>query len=211
MKIVKVPSVGYESNCWLIIDENSGEYAMVDPSASPESIDNKLKYMNLESDKFKYVLLTHGHFDHIYSADYVRDKYGCILCVHKNDADFLTDSYKNANKVFFGEDLILRPAEKLLCDGDVLSLGNLEIKVIHTPGHTTGCVCYLVGDHMLCGDTIFDMSVGRTDLPGGSTRIILESLRKIKNMPGDIRLYPGHGGTTTIKEQIITNPYLKGL
>ncbi len=211
MRIVKVPSVGYESNCWLVIDDDSGEFAMVDPSASPENIDQKIKVLQLDSGKCKFALLTHGHFDHIYSADYVRDKYGCDLCVHKNDADFLTDSYKNANRIFFGEDLLLKPADKILEDGDTLRLGNLEMSVIHTPGHTEGCVCYLVENSLLCGDTIFDMSVGRTDLPGGSTETILESLKKIKSMPGDIRLYPGHGETTTINKQIQFNPYLKGL
>ena len=83
MKIVKVPSVGYESNCWIVIDEKSGEFAMVDPSASDENIDNKISVLRLDASKFKYALLTHGHFDHIYSVDHVREKYGCKLCVHE--------------------------------------------------------------------------------------------------------------------------------
>lgn len=211
MRIVKVPSFGYESNCWIIIDEQSGEYAMIDPSTSPESIDRKISELELDKSKFKYALLTHGHFDHIYSVDYVREKYNCQLCIHKNDAEFLTDSILNANKIFFGEELIFAPAEKTLCDGDVLMLGETEIQVIHTPGHTAGSVCYKVENSMLCGDTIFDRSIGRTDLPSGDQKTICESLRKIKAMNGDIRLYPGHGSTTTIKEQIQSNPYLKGL
>lgn len=211
MKIVKVASVGYESNCWLIIDDVSGEYAIVDPSSSSNLIDAKISELALDKNKFKFVLLTHGHFDHIYSVDYVREHYGCKLCIHKNDAVCLIDSYKNANKLFFDEDLIFNPADITLSDGDVIELGELEIKVIHTPGHTTGCVCYLVENTMFCGDTIFDRSVGRTDLPGGNTKVLFESLKRIKAMSGDIKLYPGHGSVTTIKEQIQSNPYLKGL
>jgi len=210
MKIVKVASVGYESNCWLIVDD-SGEYAIVDPSSSLDSINAKISELALDKNKFKYSLLTHGHFDHIYSVDYVREQYGCKVCVHENDADCLVDSYKNANKLFFNEDLIFNPADITLGDGDVLKLGELEIKVIHTPGHTTGCVCYIVENAMFCGDTIFDRSVGRTDLPGGNTKVLCESLKKIKAMNGDIKLYPGHGSVTTVKEQIQSNPYLKGL
>lgn len=211
MKIVKVPSVGYESNCWLIIDECSGEFAIVDPSSSPVVIDEKIKELELDAQKFKYVLLTHGHFDHIYSVDYVREKYNCQLCIHENDALCLTDSYKNANKLFFNEDLTFNPADLLISDKDKLSLGELQIEVIHTPGHTEGCVCYLVENALICGDTIFDRSVGRTDLPGGNTKVLYESLRKIKTMDESIRLYPGHGSITTIKEQKQSNPYLKGL
>ena len=211
MKIVKVPTFGYESNCWIIVDERSSEFAVIDPSASAETIDGKISELGLEVDKFKYALLTHGHFDHIYSIDYVREKYGCQLCVHKNDADFLTDSYKNANMIFFREDLVFAPAEINLDDGDILKLGETEITVIHTPGHTAGSVCFLAENTMFCGDTIFDMSIGRTDLPSGNPGLICESLRKIKAMDGEIRLYPGHGGTTTIKKQAQSNPYLKGL
>lgn len=211
MKIVKVPSVGYESNCWLIIDEYSGEFAIVDPSSSPAVIDEKIKELELDAQKFKYALLTHGHFDHIYSVDYVREKYNCQLCIHENDALCLTDSYKNANKLFFNEDLTFNPADWLISDKDKLSLGELQIKVIHTPGHTEGCVCYLVENALICGDTIFDRSVGRTDLPSGNTKVLYESLRKIKTMDESIRLYPGHGSITTIKEQKQSNPYLKGL
>lgn len=211
MRIVKIPSVGYESNCWLLIDEASGEYAMIDPSSSPTVIDEKIKDLELNVQKFKYAFLTHGHFDHMYSVDYVREKYGCKLCIHEKDALSLTDSYKNANKLFFNEDLLFNPADVLINDGDKLELGDLQIEVIHTPGHTEGCVCYLVENALICGDTIFDRSVGRTDLPGGNTKVLCDSLRKIKAMDDEITLYPGHGSITTIKEQIQSNPYLKGL
>ena len=113
--------------------------------------------------------------------------------------------------LFFNEELLFKPADVKLSSDDVLNLGDLTISVIHTPGHTTGSVCYLIEDAMICGDTIFDRSVGRTDLPSGNTKILCDSLRKIMSMDGDIKLYPGHGSITTIKEQIQFNPYLKGL
>lgn len=211
MKIVKIASKGYESNCWMIIDDASGEFAIVDPSSEPSSIDSKIAELGLQGSCFKYALLTHGHFDHIYSVDYVRENYGCRVCIHENDADCLTDSLKNANKLFFNEELVFEPADITLTDKDILKLGELEITVIHTPGHTAGSVCYMIEDSMICGDTIFDRSVGRTDLPSGNTKVLYESLRKIKDMNGDIKLYPGHGPITTINEQIQYNLYLKGL
>lgn len=211
MKIVKITTRGYESNCWLIIDEKSGEYAVVDPSASPEAIDYKISDLGLSADKFKYVLLTHGHFDHIYSVDAVREKYECKVCIHYDDADCLVDSYKNANRLFFDEDLVFAPADIKLAEGESLYLGDLEIKVIHTPGHTKGCVCYLAESAMFCGDTLFDRSIGRTDLPGGNTKVLRDSLKRIVAMDDDIKLYPGHGSITNIDEQKQYNPYLKGL
>lgn len=211
MKIVKVPSVGYESNCFLMIDEVSGEFAVVDPSPSIQTIDEAIEKFSLESCKFKYIFLTHGHFDHIYSVDDVRDKYGCKVCIHEGDADFLYDSVKNANKLFFGEDLVMNPADVILHGGDVLKLGEESVEVISTPGHTTGCVCYLCGDDLITGDTLFDMSIGRCDLPGGDGKTLIESLRLLSKMDENIKIYPGHGTLSTIGKQNRSNPYMKGL
>lgn len=211
MKIVKVPSVGYESNCFLMIDEASGEFAVVDPSPSIQTIDEAIEKFSLESSKFKYIFLTHGHFDHIYSVDDVRDKYGCKVCIHEGDADFLYDSVKNANKLFFGEDLVMNPADVILHGGDVLKLGEESVEVISTPGHTTGCVCYLSGNDLITGDTLFDMSIGRCDLPGGDGKTLIESLRLLSKMDENIKIYPGHGTLSTIGKQNRSNPYMKGL
>lgn len=211
MKIKSVSTVGYESNCWLITDEKSGEFAIVDPSASIANIKEAIDLYGLDREKFKFALLTHGHFDHIYSVDAVRDEFSCDLCIHRDDADFLVDSLKNANKLFFGEDITYRPADKLLSDGDELYLGDTVIKVIHTPGHTPGCVCYLADNKLITGDTLFDMSIGRTDLFGGDTKTIYKSLKKIMSMDGSLRIYPGHGETSDINKQLKFNPYLKGI
>ena len=197
-----------QTNCYFAINDETKEVLIIDPGANPKQLAERI---STEGVKPVAILLTHGHFDHIYSVDYVREKYNCQLCIHENDALCLTDSYKNANKLFFNEDLTFNPADWLISDKDKLSLGELQIKVIHTPGHTEGCVCYLVENALICGDTIFDRSVGRTDLPSGNTKVLYESLRKIKTMDESIRLYPGHGSITTIKEQKQSNPYLKGL
>ena len=121
----------------------------------------------------------------------------------------MTDSYKNANKLFFNEDLTFNPADWLISDKDKLSLGELQIEVIHTPGHTEGCVCYLVENALICGDTIFDRSVGRTDLPGGSTGEIVRSLHKLVDvLPEDTEVFPGHDISTTIGYEKRYNPFV---
>ncbi len=211
MKIVKVPSIGYESNCFLMINENSGIFAVVDPSPALERIEETMQKNGLSGENFKYVLLTHGHFDHIYSVDDVRAKYGCKVCIHKSDADYLTDSIKNANKLFFGEDLIMGAADVLLCGGDKIALGDETVTVISTPGHTPGCVCYLIGDDLITGDTLFDMSIGRSDLPGGDGRVLMDSLKMLSALDESIKIYPGHGSISTIGKQKRSNPYMKGL
>lgn len=210
MKTVRIPAEGYGANCWVVIDEESGEFAIIDPSPCGDAFNAFLEKRGLDKKKLKYILLTHGHFDHITGADEIRDITGAPLAVHKNDSDCLTDPDKNAYKYFFREDLILRPAEIILNDGDVLSLGKSEIRVMHTPGHTKGSVCYFTEDSIYTGDTLFDRSIGRTDLLGGSMGELEESLRRLIRLERDYNIYPGHGSLSTLYKQIKFNPYLFG-
>ena len=211
MKIVKIPSVGYGSNCWLLIDEESGAYAMIDPSPEIDAIRSALERRGLQPGNLRYILLTHGHFDHILSVDALRDLTGAPVFIHRADADFLTNSEHNGYKFFFRREFTMRPAERLLEDGDVLPLGNTEIRVLHTPGHTGGCVCYIAGDAMFTGDTLFDQDIGRTDLYSGDPDALQRSLQRLAALPGDYTLYPGHGSVTTLEKQRNYNYYLKSL
>ena len=175
MKIVRIQAEGYGSNCWVLIDEQSEEYAIIDPSATGESFLDFIEKRGMKKENLKYILLTHGHFDHIFGADEIRDITGAPLCIHKADADFLTDSDKNAYRYFFREELVMRPCERELSDGDVLTLGSIEIKVMSTPGHSEGSVCYFVGDVIFTGDTLFDRSIGRTDLIGSGPDCLINA------------------------------------
>ena len=210
MKTVRIQAEGYGSNCWVIIDEESGEFVLIDPSATGEAFLEFCEKRGLEKEKLKYILLTHGHFDHITGADEIRDITGAPLAVHKADADCLTDPDKNAYRYFFREDLVLRPADIVLCDDDKLNFGKCEIKVMHTPGHTKGSVCYFIENDIYTGDTLFDRSIGRTDLFGGSIFELENSLRKLVGLERDYNIYPGHGSVSTLYKQIKFNPYLFG-
>ena len=209
MKTVKIPSEGYGSNCWLIISGN--EFAIIDPSPRIEVMLERIQQRELDSKNLRYVLLTHGHFDHITGADDIRKATGAPLAVHTLDADCLTNPDKNAYKYFFREDLVMKSAEILLSDGDILTVGNENIKVMHTPGHTKGSVCYITDDSVYSGDTLFDLGVGRTDLTGGNPAELEMSLKRLMRLPPELNLYPGHGSLSTMQKQLDYNPYLKGL
>ena len=175
MEIIALSSTGFSSNCYIV--HNGTQAFVVDPSISEKKILSKLKEKNLS---LKGILLTHGHFDHIFCAKELREKTGVPIYIHELDDEMLTDGTKNAYLTFFGQNFTIGKADILLHDGDVIPFGNESIKVIHTPGHTKGSVCYDTGEILITGDTLFAQGFGRYDLYGGDGKILFRSLQSMK-------------------------------
>ena len=197
---------GFTTNVYIVTDEETGETAVVDPSLAEESLLEKVKDKNV-----KYILITHGHFDHFCGANLVKEKTGAKVVVHKEDEEMLLDSRKNEFRNNYGYDMEPVIAEILVEDGSALMLGNTEFTVMHTPGHTKGGVCYLFTEDgiMFSGDTLFRLTAGRTDLYGGNARTELMSLVKIGELEGDYRVYPGHDDETTLDFERKNNRYMR--
>lgn len=193
MHIVTLASAGYASNSYLVVDDESKEFAVVDPSTDPSAADSYFR----EGYTLKYVLLTHGHFDHILFVDEWR-AYGAKVCIHEGDAEFLGDPSKSLYLQFFARETRHQDADILLREGSKLTLGSNKIEVISTPGHTKGSVCYLFDEIMISGDTLFEGMIGRTDLYGASCADMQESLKKLSAIQTDYTVYPGHGSKTTL-------------
>ena len=192
-----------DNNNYLIIDEQSREAALIDCSAVDEALKKDLSFFNA---KLKYILLTHGHFDHIagirpnLAPEISNDENSRPqIVMHKADLGWLEKA--NQYLAMFGMPPITIPKIDIFVeDGDILKLGELEIKVIHTPGHTQGGVCYLTDGKLFSGDTIFRESVGRCDLEGGDFDQIVESIEdKIFTLPAETLIYPGHGRMTSVE------------
>ena len=187
-------------NCYLLIDEKTNQAAVVDPGFLNDVLLNEIKKYTVQR-----ILLTHGHFDHCGGVNaLLRHKsvkvYGSSL-----DADLAANASKNRWKARAEDCIITDYVDKI---GD-FSVGCFDFKVLETPGHTEGSVCYFVDDLMFSGDTLFDGCVGRTDLPGGDQRKMLESLKKLSKLTFDYTVLPGHESTMTFLEQKRNNPYLR--
>lgn len=196
MEIIALPVTGFASNCYIV--HNGKEAFAVDPSISEKKIIAKLEEKKLV---LKGILLTHGHFDHTFCAKELRIATGAPIYIHELDTEMLTDADKNAYRTFTGRDFTVGDADILLHEGDIIHLGKEHIKVMHTPGHTRGSVCFDTGDSLLSGDTIFSQGFGRYDLYGGDVNSLKASLmRLIKLAESENRwLYPGHGESSTLR------------
>ena len=202
MEIRPICPFSFGANTYLLI---SGAHALVvDPSTSVESI---LTAARESGAKIEGILLTHGHFDHVISLDTLRAAAQIPAYIHENDARMLTDGEKNASLVFFSSPRVWKNAEQTLTDGSIIKLGDEQIRVIHTPGHTPGSVCYDCGDFMLTGDTLFSNSIGRCDLWGGDEELIRKSLSKLRTLPGDITIYSGHGAPEKLSNALDNAAY----
>ena len=194
-----------ETNCYLVFCEETRECAIVDPGAEPDQI-----FLEISGLDLKPVLLlnTHGHLDHIGANRDMKDHYGIPLLIHASDKALLGSAQINALR-FWLNAKDSPPADGFLEDGQEVRLGRSALRVIHTPGHTPGSVCFLSEGFLLSGDTLFCEGVGRTDLPGGSARHLEESIRtKILTLRDDLDVLPGHGPHTTVGQERSNNPFI---
>ena len=197
MKIVPVATESFGANTYLIVHQN--EALVVDPAVTSGAI---LEAIRAEDAHPIGILLTHGHFDHILSMDPLRQAYPMTVSIHEADEELLADGKKNAFSLFFHRERAFGKADRLLRDGDRIPLGNTYVQVIHTPGHTPGSVCYLCGNALLTGDTLFADTYGRCDLWGGSEAQMSASLASLSHLDPRLTVYPGHGHTETLQNAL---------
>lgn len=208
MKIIKIPPAGmFAVNCYIVISEK-GNAVLID---APEGADRILSEIEKNGASLKKILLTHGHCDHIESLAEIAEKTGAEVYIHEFDAPKLTDPRMNLSEFFaMYLDAPARHYDKAVTvkDGDIISQDELEFKVMHTPGHTSGCVCYILDDVMFSGDTLFKDSIGRTDMPDGNYSVLAKTLSMLSEIEQDYRVLPGHNEETALSREKAQNPFL---
>lgn len=208
MTITNFPPLSeFGVNSYLITSDKGGS-VLIDAPYGGEYILKQIEEKNIRLEK---ILLTHGHCDHIATAFLISQKTGAKVYIHSADRNKLTDNSLNLSEYF-----ALPPIDGItdpvtVEDGDIITQDELEIEVMNTPGHTSGSVCYIIDDHMFCGDTLFKGSMGRTDMPDGDEATMLQTLAMLYDFDTstDYKLYSGHGEQSSLSAERANNPYLK--
>jgi hydroxyacylglutathione hydrolase len=197
-----------ETNCYVLIDRGKASCLLVDPGEAGGPLERFLDEERLTVDR---ILLTHGHIDHIAGVSEFRSRRSAPVWIHPSDAEMLTRPESNLS-VFLGPEFRTEPADGFLEDGAVIPFRTPDgLRVIHTPGHTPGGVCFSGPGFVITGDTLFRGSIGRTDFPGSSERLLLQSIhRGLLVLADDVRVFPGHGEPTHIGHERKYNPFLSG-
>lgn len=202
-KLNVLPEFG--TNTYLLWDELSKEALYIDCAAPHPLLLSTVRELGLT---LKYLVNTHGHGDHIAGNELVKKEFNPLLAIHREDADMLVSAEANLS-VYWGERVISPVADILLQDKDILKLGSQEILVLHTPGHSPGSICLFVAGLLFSGDTLFNESIGRTDLPGGDFDQLLRSIRHtLFSLPDTTPVLPGHDRKTTIGDEKMGNPFV---
>lgn len=204
MIIEKVVDSYFGENTYLLGDEKTKKCAVIDPGAEVSDI---LRAATKHGLTVEYIMLTHGHGDHIANVKKLKEKTNAKVLAHKDESEILLDGRKNLSTTMrcgrqeFEADVYVEDKEKM-------SLGELKVSFIHTPGHTKGGMCIRCGEDMFTGDTLFAGSMGRTDLYSGDYKQIDKSLKRLAKMEDNLRVHPGHGPSSTIGIEKRTNPYM---
>ena len=205
MKIIRIIVTDYQTNCYLISSLKNNT-VIIDPGGDPELIIESIEKNNLVP---KFIINTHGHVDHITANNLFSEKYKIPVYIHEAEKDFLNDNHFNMTD-FAGVNYEPAKDIKFVKTGDVLNLDELEFKVFHTPGHTAGGITIRLENQLFTGDTIFRDSVGRTDLPTGSFKVLENSIKDvIFKFPDNYIIYPGHGPESTVIYEKENNPFIK--
>jgi glyoxylase-like metal-dependent hydrolase (beta-lactamase superfamily II) len=205
MILESLPTGPLQVNCYIVGCETTGLAAVIDPGGDVEQILDRLQQNDL---RLQMVINTHGHFDHVGGNRGLLEATGVELLMHQDDKQLLDLAAEHA--AAYGLSAEQSPApQRLLLGGENLQLGELIIKVLHTPGHTPGGISLYVEDQVIVGDTLFAGSIGRTDLPGGDYQQLIDSIRdKLLPLPDATVAHPGHGPATTIGREKVFNPFL---
>ena len=206
LKIIRIPVGIYAANCYIIYSESTKDGIVVDPGGDADEI---LKIINEHNLIIKYIILTHGHADHIGGIIELNNILDVPVMIHEGDSDILVDGNKNLSTIM-AMGTIETEADVIIKGGEIIEFGDIKAEIIHTPGHTLGGISIKIEDSIITGDTLFAGSIGRTDLFGGDYNTIIESIKnKIMVYPDETRVYPGHGPTSTIGKERMSNPFLR--
>lgn len=209
-KIVETVVVGpFAVNCYVLFDDLSKDSVIIDPGAEPDRI---LRIIRENEINPRAILLTHGHGDHIAAVADIKKAFDLPVVISGADQALLSNPSANVSALFHTP-IIAPDADRLISDEELVTYGTITLRVIGTPGHTAGGVCFLdeTEGNLFCGDTLFAGSIGRTDFPGGSLEQLLDGIKsKLLKLPDSVVCYPGHGPATTIGAERTSNPFLIG-
>ncbi|QWU15484.1 Glyoxylase, beta-lactamase superfamily II [Paenibacillus sophorae] len=195
-----------QTNAYLLTGADAAKGIIIDPGMNPAPLLRAIQDMEIEA-----ILLTHAHFDHIAGVDEIRKLKNCPVYLHALESDWLTSAKLNGSLLWpnVSPPITTDPAEFDLDEGQTLELIGNTFRVFHTPGHSPGSVSFLCGNDLFAGDVLFRLGVGRTDLPGGRERDLLDSIQgKLFKLDDDVTVYPGHGPRTRIGFERANNPYV---